>query len=66
MTLEEQLYRALLISPCRCECKLGAVGYVVVGTCSRCLAIARYEAENPAPEIAPGVTDDELFSDDDE
>ena len=47
MTLTEQLYRALLMMPCRCQKRWvdQKPELVTVVTCARCAAIARYELE---------------------
>lgn len=54
--LAEALYRALVNCPCRCTLRWVKDGAEreVVAQCQRCAAVARYEAENPAP--VPPVT----------
>ena len=49
MTLTEQLYRALILMPCRCQQRWmdKKPEPVIVLKCGRCLACERFETEFP-------------------
>lgn len=51
MTLIEELYRALVNSPCRCDLAYRRPKDTPINQCQRCAAVERYERE--LAEAAP-------------